>query len=171
MSHAYLLVASSIMRRLLDLHIARARQKSCCWPWERSSSDQSASNPPLDSTWDQRLTTRRDSIILSSVAVPSGLALRRIVPWRKKGCWGMVLILDRTCAFETLEMSTPSMNIEPLLASRIRSKDESKDDLPLCSELVFFSFSALRSSYGGGNEGLQTCQSCHTRQFFHHGKL
>lgn len=45
----YLLVASSIMRTLLDLHRARPRQNNCCCPWESRSSVISASNPPLDS--------------------------------------------------------------------------------------------------------------------------
>lgn len=70
-------------------------------------------------------------MIVSSVELPSGFAFSRTVPWRKKGCCGMVLILDRTCALETFEISTPSMRIAPLFSSSSRRIAETRDDFPL----------------------------------------
>lgn len=70
-------------------------------------------------------------MIVLSVALFSGFAFSRIDPRRKNGCWGMVLIRDRTCALETFEMSIPSMKMLPLLGSRIRKSAETREDFPL----------------------------------------
>jgi hypothetical protein len=76
-------------------------------------------------------------MICSSSTLDSGLAFSRTLPWRKNGCWGMMLILDRTWDLETFEMSIPSMRMVPLLSSSIRRSAETRDDLPLSRRQYF----------------------------------
>jgi hypothetical protein len=76
----YLLVASSRTRTFPGRRIARARQKSCCWPCERKTSLMSVSSPPFSWILVYSPTDFRASIMALSGWEPSGSMLRLMLP-------------------------------------------------------------------------------------------
>lgn len=70
-------------------------------------------------------------MMVASLALPSGLAFKRMEPCKKNASCGMVLRRERISDRDTLDISIPSMRIDPLLRSRSLSIVETRDDLPL----------------------------------------
>lgn len=130
-SESILLVASSIIRILAGLTMARARQNSCRCPCDNLSSLTRPSSPPLDSNNSHMPTARNASTMTSSLAISWGSTFSRTLPCKKNGSCGRVLRRLRTSSRGIVLMSMSSMEMVPEVISNRRANVDIRDDLPL----------------------------------------
>mmetsp|Transcript_65423 Transcript_65423/g.210903 ORF Transcript_65423/g.210903 Transcript_65423/m.210903 type:complete len:203 (+) Transcript_65423:430-1038(+) len=138
-------VASSSNRMRLERMSARARHICCRWPREKfcpcsatTASRPAASGPGWSPAcaserawtcaerWARRNACQRPSSSLS----PRGSRLKRRLPEKSTGSWGMTVMLRRSRCRPRPAMSTPSMSTRPPSGSTMRSSTLSNDDLP-----------------------------------------
>mmetsp|Transcript_33147 Transcript_33147/g.72258 ORF Transcript_33147/g.72258 Transcript_33147/m.72258 type:complete len:231 (-) Transcript_33147:3301-3993(-) len=149
-------VASSRRRILFERRSARARHICCRWPteklfppsvtimsrdgkpcsvvsrgcWLASPAALWFSSTPSRNTWSARWDLLRACQRAGRSLVFSGSRLKRRVPEKRTGSWGMIEILCRRRCSPTVQMSRPSMNVPPPSGSTSRSSTFSTELLP-----------------------------------------
>mmetsp|Transcript_10044 Transcript_10044/g.29734 ORF Transcript_10044/g.29734 Transcript_10044/m.29734 type:complete len:207 (+) Transcript_10044:199-819(+) len=134
-------VASSSNTRRRRRSSARARLSSWRWPWLRlepassifdvsDSAAAAASSPPAPSAASPRLTVRSASSMSASVYSAKGSILKRSVPEKRCGSWGITARPRRRRCSGTRPVSTPSMAMVPASTSLSRARLSSIEDLP-----------------------------------------
>lgn len=109
---------------------ALANSKSCFCPTDQCCTSNSASRPPFSCTRFHRPTFLNAYSILSSEAEHCGSRLKRNVPGRSNGSWGMTLMVLRSSERGTFVISVPETVIFPVRRSSMRKMAMMKDVFP-----------------------------------------
>ena len=119
------------MTILLGWRRVRARQSNCFWPWDSWTSSTVLSREPWALNKLPSWTFWSTSSKISSYFDLVGSRFRRMGPSNKNGSWGMATSLDLTRLLGSLEISMPSMWIEPSESSIILNIARIREVFPL----------------------------------------
>mmetsp|Transcript_13845 Transcript_13845/g.39316 ORF Transcript_13845/g.39316 Transcript_13845/m.39316 type:complete len:219 (-) Transcript_13845:60-716(-) len=135
--------ASSSMSKRLLRRMARTKQISWRWPSDTLSPPSTSSMSSWPTNWPS-CTASSASLSSSSLHWLNGSRLNRRVSWNTTGLCGMMARRLRSSTRGILQMSTPSMMIEPERGSTMRRSASRSELLPEPVRPTMPIFSAVR---------------------------